>query len=242
MKISTIRNAFIKQTMIVVGIIGVFVAIVWYVDSMNEESDAEINKLKMETDGIVKQVADLTLEYNKVTADMDTYNEIKKKQEDRMLMVNKRELRDVISGSRTKYFTDDLDVKMGEIKPLTGDKYKTPTVFIESSNTTISLNALSDLDILGLVKVLSESFSGIKFTSLKISMAKPVDNASLISIKDTGFTPMVNGKMDFILFGLRNVNQNDNELLNDTGGDSQQQGPAGNQNPNNRRMIRLRRP
>ncbi len=105
---------------------------------------------------------------------------------------------------------------MGEIKPLDAPQYKKETSFIESSTVTVGLNALSDLDIFGLVKVLSESFSGIKFTSLKITLAKNLDNTALIAVKDTGFSPIVNGKITFTMFGLRSANADEAELLQDT--------------------------
>jgi hypothetical protein len=65
------------------------------------------------------------------------------------------------------------------------------------------------------VEVLQNSFSGIKFTSLKITADKSIDNAALISVKDTGFFPVVSARINFTLFGLRNINTSDNELLNE---------------------------
>ncbi len=226
MKINTIRKSFIKQTVIVVGVLAVFASLVWYVDSFNEEFDKDINQLNTETNTLAKNVADLTVQYSKVTSNMALYNDIRRKQENKMLMINKLALRDAITSSRSRYFFDDIDVKMGEIKPLAGDKYKTSTTFIEASNTSISINALSDLGALGLVEVLQNSFSGIKFTSLKLTQSKPIDSASLIAVKDTGFAPIVSVKMNFTLFGLRNVNATDNELLND-GSPQPNAGPGG---------------
>jgi len=239
MKVPAIKKAFIKQTAIVIGVLAVFASLVWYVDSFNEEFDKDISRLNTETNTLAKNVADLTIQYSKVTSNMALYNDIRSKQENKMLMINKIALRDAIAGSRSKYFFDDIDVKMGEIKPLAGDKYKTNTTFIEASNTSISINALTDIDVLGLVEVLQNSFSGIKFTSLKLAAAKPIDNASLIAIKDTGFTPIVNAKIAFTLFGLRNVNATDNELLND-GGNAQPAASSGGLTKNKR--IRLRQP
>ncbi len=239
MKISTIRNALIKQTIVVVVILGVFSGIVLYVDSFNEECDRNINQLVSQTDGIVRQVADLSLEYNKVMGYTATYNEIKQKQDNKMLTVNKLALRDAIVKARSQYHVDNLDVKMEEIKPLVADKYKRTTAFIESSNTTINLSGLSDLDILGIVKVLQKSFLGIRFTSLKFSLAKDLDNTALIAVKDTGFSPIVNSKLTFTLFGLRNVNSTDNDLLNEVDKVAPQNSGRGN---NNNKRIRLRRP
>lgn len=218
MRISTIRNVLIKQTAIALALVGVFIGIVLYVDSFNEECDRKINQLKAESDGIIRQVAELSSNYNKVISDMSIYNDIKKKEDNKMLMVSKVALRDAIAGARNKYYLDGLDVKMEAIKQPIGDKYKKNTSFIESSDTTINLNALSDLDILGLVKTLDTSFLGIKYTSLKLSLPKDLDNAALISIKDTGFAPIVTGKLTFTLLGLRNVNGPDNDLNDESKG------------------------
>ncbi len=237
MQVSTIRNSFIKQTIIVTVILAAFGGIVWYVSSFDEECDRSINQLKAQSDGIVRQVADLTSEYDKVTGYMAIYAEIKQKQDNKMLLVHKIALRDAIAGARSKYYIDDLDVKMGEIKALDAPQYKKETASIESSTVTVGLNALSDLDILGLIRVLSESFSGIKFTSLKITLAKNLDNTALITVKDTGFSPIVNGKITFTLFGLHSANSDEAELLNDTSGTPAQPVRGGTQ-----KRIRLKQP
>jgi hypothetical protein len=239
MKISTIRNTLIKQTIVAFVIVGIFIGIVMYVDTFNEECDRNISRLKSESDNIITKVADLSLEYHKVLDYMPTYNEIKQKQGNKLLMVNKLALRDAIAGVRTKYYLDNLDVKMDEIKPLTGDKYKRSTSFIEASNVTIGLNGLTDLDIFGLVKILAESFPGLKFNSIKVSLEKSLDNNALIAVKDTGFSPIVNAKLAFTLFGLRDVNSPNNELIDDPSKDSPQNYGADN---NGKKRIRIRRP
>jgi len=239
MKIPAIRKAFIKQTVIVIGVLAVFAGLVWYIDSFNDEFDKDISQLNNETSTLARKVVDLNLQYSKVTSNMILYNDIRRKQENKMLMINKPALRDAIANSRNKYYFDGIDVKMGEIKPLAGDKYKTNTTFIEASNTSITIHALTDLDVLGLIEVLQNSFSGIKFTSLKITAEKSIDNAALIAVKDTGFSPIVNARMNFTLFGLRNVNASDNELLNDgSGAQTPATVPGGNMTRNKR--IRLR--
>lgn len=236
MKISDIRNVLIKQTIVALVIIGIFVGAVLYLDSFNEECDRNIAMLKSQSDAITKQVADLTLEYSKVVGNMSVYNDIKKKQDERMLMVSKSALRSAIDGARAKHYIDNFDVKMDEIKALAGDKYKRNTVFIEASNTTINVNGLTDLDIFGFIDTLKQRFLGVKFTSLKLSLGKAVDSTTIISIKDSGFVPIVNSKITFTLFGLRNVNAEDKELLEGIGKNNQP-----DMNNENRNLIRLRR-
>jgi hypothetical protein len=237
MKISTIKKALIKQTLVISVIIAAAFGGLWYLSSMDEEYDGKINQLRTQAGNVTRQVMDLSSEYTKVTSVMDVYSEIKKKEENKMLVVNKETLRDAILAPKSKYPFDDLEVKMDAVKALEGEKYKKDTGFIESSNATVSLKALSDLDIFDLIQSLQSSFSGIKFTSLKISLAKELDSGSLIAIKDTGFAPIVNGKINFTLFGMREVNATEGDLLTD--GDK----PAANQNNiNSRRRIRLRQP
>lgn len=236
MKISVIRNTLIKQTIIALGIVGVFVGVVMYLDSFDEEYDRNINMLKSQSDGIMQQVNNLSLEYSKVVNNMVMYGEIKQKQEGKLLMVSKAALRDAIAGAREKYYIDNLDVKMDEIKALSGDKYKRPTAFIESSNTTINLNGLTDLEIFGLIKTLQQTFLGIKFTYFKFGLGTNFDNATLVAIKDTGSVPIVNTNIKFTLFGLRSVAADDKDLLESP--DKGQPGfPEGHERKN---LIRLR--
>jgi hypothetical protein len=215
MKISTIKKNLIKQSAIVVVIVGLAGGILWFLDSLDGECDMDINRLKAQTNDLSNQVLNLTTEYSKVESYADIYKEIEKNQRDKKLTVDKTILRNVIAGARNKYYLDSLDVKMGEIKPYDGDKYKRESVFIESSDVTINLNTLSDLDIFGLVRALETSFSGVKFTSFNMSSVKNLDNAALITIKDSGFTPIVSGKIAFKLFGLHNIKKAEKELLSD---------------------------
>lgn len=235
MKISAIRKILIKQTAIALVIVGVFIGAVFYLDSYDEEFDRNISTLKSEADNIMHQVANLSSEYSKVVGDMAIYNDIKKKQDDKKLIVSKIALRDAIAKAREKYHLDGLDVKMDEIKALAGDKYKRNTAFMEASNTTISLNGLTDLDVFGLINDLSQAFLGIKFTSLKLASGVAVDNAALISIKNSGFAPIVNAKITFTLFGLRSVSNDDNDLLGE--GKEEQPNPGAD---DGKKLIRLR--
>lgn len=242
MKISTIKKAFIKQSIVVSVIVGVIGGILWYVDSLDGECDQDISNLNRQTNNIRMQVVNLSTEYNKATGYLDLYEEIKKNQDNKMLTVNKMTLRDVIAGVRSKYYLDSLDVKMGEIKPYAGDKYKRETGFIESSDITVNLNALSDLDVFGLMQTLQTSFSGVKFTSLKISSVKDLDNTALVTIKDTGFTPIISGKIVFRLFGLHNIKEDEKDLLSDSEGALQQNSGKNNSTGDDgSRRIRLRR-
>ncbi len=178
---------------------------VLYVAALDEDCDKEIANLKMVTDNTVKQALDLSQEYNKASNDLALFNEIKKKRDNKLLAISKLALKSVISGARSKYILDSLDVKMEEPKVMEGPEYKKESLAIESGNVTIGLNALTDLDVLGLIQAMDKEFWGIKFTSVKISLEKELDAASIIAIKDTGFTPIVNAKLTFTLFGLRNI-------------------------------------
>lgn len=234
MKIADIRKVLIKQSIIVLVIVGVLVGGIFYLESLDEECDRNINSLKAEADGIIKQVADMSLEYNNVVSSMAAYNEIKQKQDKKMLMINTSALRDEINKVREKNHLSDLDVKMEGAKPLSGDKYKRSTAFIESNNINISFNALTDIDVLELINNLEHAFIGIKFTGLKLTLSKNVDNAMLIAIKDTGFSPIINAKLAFTLFGMRNVTVDDNELTSKEGA------PAPVPDNDGRKLIRLR--
>lgn len=236
MKISTIRNILVKQTAVVLAILTFTSGILWYVDYLNSEADDNINRLRSQADSISRQVIDKGAEFTKVVGNLELYDEIKQKKEEEMLTVNKAVLRDVIAGTRSKYYSDDLEVKMEEVKPQIGDKYKRETVFVEASDVMVKLNSLSDLDIFGLMQELHNSFSGVRFNSLKISSLQRLDSAALVAIKDGGFFPVVKGEIGFKLFGLHDISETDKELLTDDGASSQ----SGRSGEDTRKHIRLR--
>lgn len=239
MRISTVRKALVKQSIVVVVLLCLVGGGLWYVDSLDSECDENISKLKSQADAIAKQVVDLTAELDKAIGYTAVYDEIKLKRESNMLTISKAVLRDVIAGTRSKYYSDDLDVKMDEVKPHVGDKYKRDAVFIESSGVNISLNSLSDLDVLWLVQTLQESFLGMKMTSLKLSTVRRLDSAALIAIKDNGFLPIVKGEISFRLFGLHDVNEAEKELLMDDGASPQNAG-GHKRYDDGKKRIRLR--
>ena len=219
MKFSTIRNALIKQTIVVIIVLGAVIAPVIYANSLNEEYDQKIISLKSEADTIAKNVSDLFREYNDATNMMMTYSDIQQKRENKMLTVNKLALRDVIVGTRSKYAFANLDVNMGEVKPREGGQSKLTTVMIEESPITINFNAMSDVDIFGLVEALQTAFVGFNFTHMKLTLLKEVDNTVLLSIQQSGFEPLVNAKIDLVWAGLQAVKavSDPNKILEEDG-------------------------
>lgn len=165
----------------------------------------------------MRQAVNLSTQHDKVTAEMTLYKDISKKQEEKKLSISKLLLRDTISAARTTNHLNNLDVKMDEIKKLDGDKYKRETTIIESSNVNISLDALSDLDVFGLIQALENEFWGTKFTSLTITKSQELDDNVLLTVRNSGFSPVVNAKIGFTVFGIQNVTKGDNDLLNYNG-------------------------
>jgi len=213
MKISTVRSILIRQSVIVTVVLSFFGGIMWYIESLSDEFNEKINYLQSQVNNVTRQAMDLSSEYGKVTDIMDEYHIVRQKQDNKMLDVDKIILRDVLADFRRKYSIDISEVKMSEIKALSGEKYKRDAVFIESGDVEMNFSAISDLDIFTLIQGLEKSFSSIKFTSVEISALKELNSASLSEIKNTGFASMVGGKISFTLFGLRNISSGDNELL-----------------------------
>lgn len=238
MKLSTIRNALIKQTLIVVVILAIVAAPVLYIDSLYEEYQRKTNDIKAQGDKIASDVTTLRTQYENANKSLSSYEGIKEKQETKMLTVSKVYLRDVITNSRKKYYfgNDSFDISMTDVKPREGEKYKLSKVFAESSDVTIKLSATSDGDIFSLVKDLQDSFSAIKFSSLHLSMDKELDNNALVAIKDSGFSALINADISFTWSGLQYIKAEDiaDPLIENNKDDNS---PA-----NMQRKIRLRAP
>jgi len=211
MKLATVRNALIKQTIIVGAVIAVVVAPVLYLDSMSTNYDAEIQKNQAQSDAISKELITLLSQSDNANGQILAYNEIKQKQDKKLLTISKTTLRDAILLARKKYKFENFDVDMGAIKTREGEKYKLATVFTETSDINIKLSASSDLDVFALMRSLQESFSTIRFTKLKLTLAKDLDNTALLAIRNTGFAPLVNGEIVFTWSGIKNVKNDEPE-------------------------------
>ncbi len=216
MKIAVVKNILIKQSVIIAAVLTVLGGILWYIMYLSDDNDEKIRYLESQVNNVTRQAMDLAVDYGKVTSAMDEYLAVKEKQAKKMLEVDKVVLRDVLADVRNKYNVDISEVKAGEVKPVSGDKYKRDTVFIEASDINLKFNSLTDIDIFNLIEELSKAFSGVKVTSFKFSSVKELDATSLSAIKTTGFTAMVSGELKFTLFGLRNV-VTDGDSLIDSG-------------------------
>lgn len=212
MKLSTVRNELIKQTAIVLVAISILGGILWYIISLNDESYTEITNLNNQVSTISRQTSDLSTEYGKVNNVMDDYLMVKDKIEKKMLDIDKNALRDVIAEVKGERNLDISEVKINEVKELSGDKYKRESTYIESGNISITAKSSSDVDILHLMKTLEIKFSGIKFNSLSFITKKEINDSTLSEIRSSGFSPIVESKINFNIFGLRNAKVIDDEL------------------------------
>lgn len=212
MKISTIRKAFIKQSLIILGIITVVSSVVFYVDMIDGEYIQNSVNQKAQADLIAKQVADLSTEYAGVNSSTDIYNEINLKKEKKMLTVSKQLLKDTITSVKDKYYFDNVKVKMDELKTRSEDKFKKEKIVVESSNVNIELDSLSDIDVFGLIDSIQSSFSSARLLNLKLT-AKDINSVNLLAIKEKGFLPLVSAKITLSLSGFREINDKSIEPL-----------------------------
>lgn len=212
MKISVVRNKLIKQSVIVFSTVTILGGVLWYISSLNDENDASINSLNSQVNSVSKQASDLSAEYSKVNSVMDDYLMIKEKQQKKMLDIDKNALRDAMAEVRDKRNLEVSEVKINDIKELSGAQYKLESAYIEAGNITISTKSLSDLDVFYLIKTLGNRFSGIKFSNLNLTLAKDINDSALAEIRKSGFVPIVESKMNFTIFGIRDVNIVDDEL------------------------------
>lgn len=205
MKLSTLRIALIKQTIVVVIIIALVSAPVFYADYKNEDYNKQNQELQAQTDLIVKDAAELLSQYSNATSNLDFYNEIEKKKKENILSVNKIILRDAVFNIRKKYNFGVFDVVMSDIKPSENATYKLSNVFVEYSTVNIKFSATTDIDVFSMMQELQKSFSSIKFNSMKMNISKDFSDAALFDIKNSCFSPLVNGELSFIWSGLQNV-------------------------------------
>lgn len=218
MKIYDIRYAIIKQSLIIAGVLGVFSGVVWYVDMLDGEYIQKVTNVKLQGETIAKQLSDLSAEYAGVTSSMDVYNEIKLKKEKNMLTVSSKVLKNAINSVRDQYYFEFVgQADMGDIKDRTEEKFKKATTVIESSNVTMEVDGLSDVDIFGFINAIQSSFSGVKMLSVKLT-TKDLDTSSLIAIREKGFAPVVKAKITFVLSGFHAVSDKSVEpLVEETG-------------------------
>jgi hypothetical protein len=208
MKISTIRNALIKQTLVVIVILAVIFAPVFYVDSLHDEYEKGIVDIKAKVDSVAAEANSLLAQYEAAHKGITAYNEIKQKQDQKLLTVSKVSLRDIIVGIRKKYNFDNFEADMSDVRSR-GAQYKLSSLFAESSDVTLKFNASSDIDVFLLIQSLQNSFPLVKISSISLSLVKGLDSQALLQIKNAGLAPLVNAEIKFIWSGLRNVKTDD---------------------------------
>ena len=104
---------------------------------------------------------------------------------------------------------------MGDVKPRDGEKYNLKTILAEAITVTIKMDAISDLDVFLIIQSLKNAFPVVHFSSMKLTLAKDLDNNSLLEIKKTGFSSLVKGEFSFIWSGLKDVKTEDAQSLLD---------------------------
>jgi len=209
MKIGTIRKALLKQTVVVIVVLAIVSAPVFYVDYMYDDYLAKGKNIETEGNAIASKVSILLSEYENANSKLSDYNLVKEKQEQKMLTVSKSILRDVVAAIRKKYSFDKFDVEMSDVKPKVGGQYNKPQFFAEESNVTVKLNSMSDEDVFFLIQSFQNAFSSIKFTSVKISRDHDLDKNSLLAIRNSCFSPLVSADIAFTWSGLQSVKKDD---------------------------------
>lgn len=207
MKISTVKSSLIKQSIILLVALSVVAAPVFYIDYLCDVYAEKIKRTNAENNGLANELTQLTTQANNANSWLVSYSDIIKKYSDKKLSVNKNVLRDNIVELRKKYKFGSFDANISSIKQKEGDKYKTKSkIFAEDGDVSIKLAALSDVDVFLLIQSLKANFTAIRFTKFNLSLAaKELDSSVLLSIRNSGFTPIVNADITFTWSGLQNL-------------------------------------
>jgi len=214
MKMSTIQKALVKQSIVLLAILGGIGAGVFAADAIDEDYIKQVADLKVQTDEIVKSVGALNSEYTLFKNNLDAYQKIQEKLANNMLTVNQDIARAVFANARKQYHFDNLKATVGAVTGREG-KYKLQTTFVNATDMTLTMDGLTDEDIFGLMNAIQAAFSSINFTYLKMGMAGTVDKAVLQRVSQDGFSPVVSAEIKMTWAGLAGVNENTAESLLD---------------------------
>ena len=213
MKSEIIKKTLIIQTIIVVIAFLVIAIPAFFIDNFYELYNEKIKTAKEQGGSLAGQVSALNAKYIEANNGIIIYNEIKQKQDDKKLTVNKFALQDAIAEARKNYIFNNFDVDMGDVKPREGAQYNLKTILAEASIITIKMDAISDLDIFLFIQSLESAFPAAHFSSMKLTLTNDLGNDTLVEIKKSGFSPLVKGEFAFTWSGLKDVKTEDAQSL-----------------------------
>ncbi len=204
MKYQDVRKRLIKEAAILVVAISALGGGTYYATMMSEDYVQQKQVLDNEIAMISSQMNDLRTKYSKVQGNMELYEEIRTKNANNELAINRQASRKKFEIFKNRYFLNNLSLTVTPEMETTNPKLKNSSIV--ASDVQLSFEALTDEDVYELLGAIDKEMSGaVKITAMRLERTQKLTDEMLNTIAKTGKLPLIKGEMKLVWYGIKTV-------------------------------------
>ncbi|MDE3016502.1 MAG: hypothetical protein KGI29_06240 [Pseudomonadota bacterium] len=203
MKYQEIRKQLLKESAAIATAVAVLVGVVYYFDAVEGNYQKESTDLYNQVAGIRNQTNRLYDQYSRVQKNTAIYREAMEKNANHQLTISRQAVREHFGKLRDRYYLNNVHLTMSPITAMAESQYKRNTVGMESSDITLSFEAISDEYVYDMLEAMQQELPGSsRVNQLTLTLTQPLTSGILREISQKGTFPLVSGKIEFTWFGV----------------------------------------
>jgi len=204
MNYKDVKKQLLKETVLVVVVLGALSGGVWYLGSISDDYERQKSASESQAVALNSQVTSLREKYEKIQKNSDVYNEVVSKSAGDGLNINRQVLRKKFDMLKAQYFLNKAKFIMGAVEELKGAKFKSTSNTVVDSEVSIECEAISDEDVYNFIQSLQQELPGvIRMTEFSITRLNRVTDDALRQIAEKGQYSLVKAELKFVWYGIR---------------------------------------
>lgn len=203
-KINELRNKLILRMVIYVLIIGGIFAVYSFAASTSDEALQKYKWLKNDIDSLQSKIRNLDTQKVEFANAVKIWENLSDYQK-AMKGVQITRAESVLTALYEKYHLNNVSTTFSAPALLDIPEMKKELVLVEVSDTnSMSFGVYNDQQVYGFIEELRKTFPGyIKITNLSLTRVENISQTSLRRISEGETPPLVNVKIDFVWYALK---------------------------------------
>ncbi len=199
------RQSFIEAIVVVVVVL-VLGAIVYLISAIDDDYDSSNKSLQKQVDAIDLEMNTLRGRFTNIQKNIDLYNEVKRKQEDGRLVINRQGVQEKFNQYKAQYGLNGMRMSVTQVQDVKDVIFKHKNSNVNFADVTVGFDVTIDQGIFQLVNSLRDELPGVcKLIRFNVTQQRPLNEETLLEIKQKGETALVKAEIRFVWFGINSI-------------------------------------
>ena len=205
------RKVLFETTVIMVALFAL-IAAVYFISTIGDDYESTNNALQKQVDALTVETNALRARFVNIQQNIEIYQEVKKKQEDGRLTINRDTIINQFNKFKDEYALAGMHLALSPVQDTKDALLRRKNSNVNFSEVNVSFDSVSDENVYRLIDALPYELPGVsKLIKVNMLLQKPFSEEVLQALIRNGTSPLIKTELQFIWFGINSIKKPDSK-------------------------------